>query len=107
MLSWFEKSSCGSFPAHRAKPTAAAGDYHRALGPASIKDPTPDLGGDDETQEKVEEVQACLLRRLAECYLGVLAGKEKQRDEDQHGDAQHQVLHCEGPDLEDTHLHER
>ena len=83
-----------------------ASDDDRTLRTSLVQQPATDLGRRREAEEEVEQVQASLLRGLAEGYLGVLTREEEDRHERQHRDAQDEVLHEERPDGKDVHLHE-
>ena len=106
---WLEKSSWVSRLAQKAETHGGqrTADDHRTLGPSPIEDAPTDLRHHHKPEEEIEQVEAGLLGGLAQGDLGILAGKEKQRDEHQHADPEHQVLDGEGSDPEDPHLHQR
>ena len=96
--------TCPQGKAHRGQ---YATQYDRALGPYPVQHPAPDLGCHYKTDEKVQQHQAGVDRRLPQCDLGVLAGEKVHRDAHEHGYAQHQVLHPESPGPENVELDER
>ena len=96
-------------PAQRQKPTAASAQPSTTgrLAPTRSSIRPPICAATTKPRKKYRRTRLAPGRRLAEADLGVLAGEEERRDEDEHRDAEHDVLDEERPDPEDLNLDQR
>src|SRR5205085_9922666 len=76
------------------EPRAAqdAADDHRPFGTAAVEHPPADLRGRSEPREEDEEIEARLVRVVAERDLRVDAREEEHGDEGDHREEQHAVV---------------
>ena len=90
---WVLKSRPVTLPAHSQNPTAErAAEHDRALGADPVEHPPPDLRGDHEADEEVEDVDAGVRGRLPSAIWAYSLAKKNTGTNTQHRDPEHHVL---------------